>query len=81
MRASSSRHICTFIICSWVILFATPATANERWGQNHPRRAEANARLGYQDRRIHQERREGEINRAQAVNIHKQVRQIRREEH
>lgn len=51
-----------------------------RWDQTHPRRAEVNARLNNQDRRIHEERREGEISRGQAARLHRQDRNIRREE-
>jgi hypothetical protein len=51
-----------------------------KWDQTHPRRAEVNARLNNQDRRIHRERREGEISRGQAVRLHRQDHRIRREE-
>ena len=50
------------------------------WRANHPRRAEVNARLANQDRRIHEERREGEITAAQAHDLHAQDRAIRAEE-
>jgi len=82
MRAYPSKNIWVVIVCSLAVLLATSttATANGRWVQNHPRRTEVNARLGNQNRRIHQERREGEISRPQAALMHKQDRQIRREE-
>ena len=51
-----------------------------RWDQTHPRRAEVNSRLNNQDRRIRQERREGEISRGQAARLHRQDHRIRHEE-
>ena len=57
---------------------ATSAEAG--WRANHPRRAEVNARFANQDRRIHQERKEGEITAAQAHDLHAQDRAIRAEE-
>lgn len=82
MRAFPSKNIWVVIVCSLAVLLATSttATANGRWVQNHPRRAEVNARLGNQNRHIHQERREGDISQAQAGQMYKQDRQIRREE-
>ena len=47
------------------------------WRAAHPRRAEVNARLANQDRRIHQERKEGEITAAQAHDLHAEDRGIR----
>lgn len=54
--------------------------ADKDWKKDHPRRAEVNSRLANQDRRINQERREGEISKAQAQKLHTEDRQIRREE-
>ena len=51
-----------------------------KWDQNHPRRTEVNSRLNNQDRRIHQERKEGEISHAKAARLHRQDHSIRREE-
>ena len=54
--------------------------ATKTWNQDHPRRAEVNGRLANQDRRINQERKEGEISKAQAQKLHKEDRQLRKEE-
>ena len=71
------------------ILFAATLTvaglglatsADAGWRANHPRRAEVNARLANQDRRIHQERKEGEITAAQAHDLHAEDRGIRGQE-
>ena len=60
---------------------ATTALADEtQWQKDHPRRTEVNKRLANQDKRIHQERREGELTRSQAAALHKEDRQIRHEE-
>ena len=50
------------------------------WERNHPRRAEVNGRLNNQDRRIHEERKEGEISQAKADRLHRQDHRIRHEE-
>ena len=51
-----------------------------QWAKNHPRRAEVNARLGNQNRRINKEVREGEMSKAQAAQLHQQDHAIRQEE-
>ena len=55
-------------------------SADAGWRTAHPRRAEVNARLLNQDRRIHEERKEGEITAAQAHDLHAQDRGIRAQE-
>ena len=59
---------------------ATAASAETPWQRHHPRREEVNHRLANQNRRIHEERREGEINGAQAAQLHREDHSIRREE-
>jgi len=56
------------------------AMAETQWSKDHPRRHQVNQRLKNQDRRIHKERRQGEISRRQAAGLHRQDRQIRHEE-
>ncbi|MBS0226248.1 MAG: hypothetical protein JSS25_07920 [Proteobacteria bacterium] len=51
-----------------------------RWDRHHPRRDEVNDRLAHQNRRIHEERKEGDLTGAQAHALHKDDRQIRQEE-
>jgi hypothetical protein len=72
MRATSSNNNIAAITCVLTILWVMPlsAAANGHWVQNHPRRAEVNGRLANQNRRIFQERREGEISRGQALQLH-----------
>jgi hypothetical protein len=56
------------------------AFADTHWQQAHPRREQVNNRLANQNHRINQERREGEISRAQAHQLHRDDHQVRREE-
>ncbi len=49
----------------------------DTWRATHPRRAEVNTRLANQDRRIHNERREGELTSAQAHQLHAEDHSIR----
>ena len=51
-----------------------------QWQKEHPRREQVNNRLANQNQRIKQERKEGEINKAQAQKLHSEDRAIRNEE-
>lgn len=60
---------------------ANNALAGEtQWQKDHPRRTEVNARLANQNKRIHTERKEGEITKAQAHKLHSEDHAIRQEE-
>jgi len=59
---------------------AVAADKDTRWERNHPRREEVNDRLANQNRRIHQEVREGEMSHQQAARLHNEDHQIRQEE-
>jgi hypothetical protein len=59
---------------------ASGAIAETKWEKNHPRREQVNNRLANQNKRIHQEVKAGEMSRAQAAKLHKEDRQVRREE-
>jgi|SRR6185369_545583 len=54
--------------------------ADKDWNKDHPRRAQVNKRLANQNKRIHEEVKEGELTKAQAAKLHKEDRQIRKEE-
>ena len=61
--------------------FAANAMADDtQWQKDHPRREQVNNRLANQNKRIHQERKEGEITKAQAAKLHSEDRAIRKEE-
>ena len=57
-----------------------PAPAIANWHSSHPRRAEVNARLRNLDRRVGQERREGDLTNAQARYMRHEDKSIRQEE-
>lgn len=59
---------------------ATTSLAETQWQKDHPRRTEVNKRLANQNRRIRTERKEGEITRGQAAQLHKEDHQVRQEE-
>jgi hypothetical protein len=61
-------------------LSATSASAETFWQFHHPRRAEVNQRLAYQNFRINREVREGELAPWQARRLHREDFAIRREE-
>ncbi|MBV8658015.1 MAG: hypothetical protein JO142_09370 [Burkholderiales bacterium] len=72
------------IAASTLILLAagltTAQAADGNWKKDHPRRAQVNKRLNNQNKRIHDERKEGEIGKGQAAKLHKEDHQIRQEE-
>ena len=81
MISSKGRCILGTVFAGlFVAALATDAAAENRWQQNHPRRVEVNRRLNNLNRRIYEERREGEINRGQVRALHGEVHQLRREE-
>jgi hypothetical protein len=56
------------------------AMADEtQWQKDHPRRTEVNKRLANQNQRIKTERKEGEITKAQARQLHSEDHAIRQE--
>jgi hypothetical protein len=67
-------------IAALSVAFIGTASAATNWDASHPRRAEVNLRLANQDRRIHQEVREGEMSPNKAIRLHRDDHQIRREE-
>lgn len=61
-------------------LLAGQAMADTQWQKDHPRREQVNSRLNNQDKRIHNEVKDGQITKAQAKSLHQQDHQIRQEE-
>lgn len=75
------NRIVKALAISAVALSATAgAFAQTQWQKDHPRRAEVNHRLANQNRRIHNEVKEGEITKGQARQLHREDHQIRQEE-
>ena len=56
------------------------ASAETTWQKNHPRRTQVNHRLANQNRRIHQDVKNGTLTHGQAAALHKDDRQVRQEE-
>ena len=78
-----NRSTRTVVLAMSAILLgstAASAKAESTCAKDHPRRHEVNKRLSNQDKRIHQEVKEGEISKSQAQTLHKEDHQIRQEE-
>lgn len=74
------RTLASIVLLSAFAAASSAAMAETAWEKSHPRRDEVNDRLANQNRRISQERKEGEITKGQAARLHHEDRQIRREE-
>jgi hypothetical protein len=57
-----------------------PAMADTQWQKDHPRREQVNNRLANQNKRIKSERRDGQISKGQAKQLHREDHAIRKEE-
>jgi len=68
------------LIAAAAASLSASALAETQWQKSHPRRAEVNSRLNNQDKRIHNEVKEGEISKSQARALHSEDHQIRGEE-
>jgi hypothetical protein len=77
-KSNGSRF--TIALLSLGLLAATSQLAAAGWAQNHPRRAEVNARLTVQNWRINQALKQGKITPAEAHTLHAEDRFIRKEE-
>ncbi|MDP9014940.1 MAG: hypothetical protein M3O41_20200 [Pseudomonadota bacterium] len=59
---------------------AGTAMADTTWQKNHPRREQVNNRLANQNKRIHQDVKDGTLSKSQAAALHNSDHQIRQEE-
>jgi len=80
MHITSKPLRIAFAAASAALLAGVSEASAATWVQHHPRRAEVNARLANQNRRINRELREGEITGSQARALHRQDQFVRREE-
>jgi hypothetical protein len=81
MSKLSTQLMSAVLLSSFAVASIGSAVAAEgQWDKHHPHRAEVNGRLENQNKRIHQEAKEGEITKAQAAKLHKEDHQIRQEE-
>ena len=56
------------------------AFASTQWQKDHPRRTEVNHRLANQNRRIHNDVKNGTLSKSQAAKLHHDDHQVRQEE-
>ena len=82
MNRKLSAALATLTILAGVGFAQSSMAADNdgQWAKNHPRREQVNKRLANQDKRIAQERKEGELTKAQAAKLHREDHQIRKEE-
>ena len=80
MRKKSTMALVLTVATSLLLGNMAVASAESNWAKNHPRRAQVNKRLANQNRRIRNERKEGEITKSQARNLHREDHAIRQEE-
>src|SRR5260370_1365317 len=80
MFTTSKKSSLAVIITSLGVVACTSQMASAGWAQNHPRRAEVNARLEVQNWRINQAHSHGKITPAQASALHAQDQLISTEE-
>ncbi len=78
---NSTRKTLTFAaaVVSLAALVGT-ASAEDTWQKNHPRRTQVNSRLNNQNRRIHNDVKDGTMTKAQAATAHQEDHQVRQEE-
>ena len=77
-----SGLLAVFTVSGFAQTAAAPAVAASgvQWKKDHPRRAEVNARLANQKKRINEKVADGSMNQAKAAKLHKEDKQIRQEE-
>jgi len=80
MKKTSLIIAAVLSLCAATSFAQTPGASAAQWRKDHPRRAEVNGRLANQNRRIHQEVKEGEMSKGEAGKLHKEDHQIRQEE-
>jgi hypothetical protein len=78
---NSTRKTLTFAaaIVSLAALTGT-ASAETAWQKSHPRRTQVNGRLANQNRRIHNDVKDGTLSKGQAAQLHHEDHQVRQEE-
>ena len=78
---NSAKALLLAVTSAFVLSAAGGVIAAEtQWQKDHPRRTQVNQRLANQNQRIKKEVKEGEMTKAQAAKLHKEDRQIRKEE-
>lgn len=70
MKALRTSVVAASLSAALAVIAIAPAHADTAWQTHHPRREQVNNRLARQNQRIHQQVREGELTRSQAVRLH-----------
>ena len=80
MSISERKHLSFAAMLVSLAGLAGTASAETTWQRNHPRREQVNHRLANQNKRIHQDVKNGTLSRSQAATLHHKDRQVRQEE-
>jgi hypothetical protein len=80
MSKSGRKHLSFAAALVSLAALAGTASAETAWQKNHPRRTQVNHRLANQDKRIHQDVKDGTLSKSQAANLHHEDHQVRQEE-
>ena len=79
--SKSVRHVLTVAAATVALTaLAGNALAETQWQKDHPRRTQVNSRLNNQNKRIHNEVKDGQISKSQAKQLHSEDHAIRSEE-
>jgi hypothetical protein len=80
MSLSLKRSLTLAAAIAMLAAVAGTASADTTWQKNHPRREQVNHRLNNQDKRIHNDVKNGTLTKGQAASLHKEDHQVRQEE-
>jgi uncharacterized protein HemX len=80
MSKTGRKHLSFAAVLVSLAALAGTASAETTWQKNHPRRTQVNHRLANQDKRIHQDVKNGTLSKSQAANLHHEDHQVRQEE-
>jgi hypothetical protein len=80
MFSVNRKHVNYAAVLVALAGLAGTASAETTWQKNHPRRTQVNHRLDNQDKRIHQDVKNGTLTKAQASDLHHEDHQVRQEE-
>jgi hypothetical protein len=80
VKQTASKILALTAISAVIIGVSGIAAADTTWQKNHPRREQVNDRLANQNRRIHQDVKNGTLTKGQAATLHHEDHQIRQEE-
>jgi hypothetical protein len=80
MSISVKRSVAFATTLAVLTAVAGTASADTTWQKNHPRREQVNHRLNNQDKRIHNDVKNGTLTKGQAASLHREDHQVRQEE-